>query len=67
MTLDEIKSKIQYGDYVTLGQMLGVPQTTAKMRFLRGDEEAKIALEKIIEGRKTVIEDFQNSKDKPLQ
>lgn len=67
MTSDEIKSELQYGDYTTLGKMLGVPPTTAKMRFLRGDEGAKNALEKIIEGRKKLIEDFKNTEDKPLQ
>ena len=55
MTSDQIKSKIEYGDYKTLGAMLDVPPTTAKMRFLRGDFEAKTALEKIIEAREQLI------------
>lgn len=61
MTPEEIKSKLQYGDYTTLGQMLGVPPTTAKMRFLRGDDEAKEALEKIIQTREKLIDDFKNT------
>lgn len=59
MTLEQIKSKIEYGDYKTLGAMLGVPPTTAKMRFLRGDSESKNALEKIIEAREELIKSHQ--------
>lgn len=60
MTIEEIKQKVQYGDYTTLGVMLEIPPTTAKMRFIRGDEEAKSAMEKIIQNRENMIEDFKN-------
>lgn len=59
MTLEEIKSKIEYGDVKTLGAMLNVPPSTAKMRFLRGDFEAKTALEKIIVAREELIKSHQ--------
>jgi len=59
MTIDEIRNKTEYGDYVTLAKMIGIDNpVTAKMRFLRGNKEAKTAMEKIIESRETLIEDF---------
>ena len=63
MTIEQIKNKLQYGDYTTLGQMFNVAPTTAKMRFLRGDEEAKGALEKIIESREQLIQKFKQSEN----
>lgn len=60
MTIDEIKSKIQYGDYNTLGQMLCVPSVTARTRFERGDEEARASLEKIIIARENLINEHKN-------
>jgi hypothetical protein len=61
MTIAELKGKTQYGDYTTLGQMLGITATAAKMRFQRGDVQAKDALLKIIEGREKLIEQFNES------
>ncbi|WP_189337163.1 hypothetical protein [Flavobacterium laiguense] len=40
MTIEEIKLKTQYGDYTTLGQVLGINAPAAKQRFLRGDQTA---------------------------
>jgi urease beta subunit len=62
MTIDDIKNKIQYGDYNTLGQMLDVPSVTARSRFERGDEEAKDALEKIISARESLIKEHKENK-----
>jgi hypothetical protein len=59
MTLEEIKEKIEYGDYITLGKMFKIPTATIKSRFLRGDEKAAQAMTKIIEAREKVIEDFR--------
>lgn len=59
MTIEEIKSKIQYGDYITLGKMFKIPTATIKSRFLRGDEKAAEAMTKIIASREKLIEDFK--------
>lgn len=58
MTIEQIKKKIQYGDYTTLGDMLGLTPAAAKMRFFRGDEETKAALEKVIKSRERLIKQF---------
>jgi urease beta subunit len=57
MTLEQIKKKMQYGDYITLGKMFNIPSTTSKMRFLRGDEKTTEAMSKIIETREKLIDD----------
>jgi hypothetical protein len=59
MTIEQIKEKIQYGDYITLGKMFKIPTATIKSRFLRGDEKAAEAMIKIIESREKLIEDFR--------
>lgn len=59
MTIEEIKEKIQYGDYTTLGKMFKIPTATIKSRFMRGDEKAVEAMTKIIESREKLIEDFR--------
>jgi len=61
MTIEQIKKETQYGDYTTLGKILGLPAATAKMRFLRGDEEARLALEKIIENRNKLIDEYKTN------
>ena len=60
MTIEQIKEKIQYGDYTILGSVLKLNAPAAKMRFLRGDEEAKSILEKIVENRDALIEKLSN-------
>lgn len=59
MTIEQIKEKIQYGDYITLGKMFKIPTATIKSRFLRGDEKAAAAMIKIIGAREKLIEDFR--------
>jgi hypothetical protein len=61
MTIEQIKKSTQYGDYTLLGQVLGLNAPAAKMRFLRGDEQAKNALVKIIANREELIKEFQKS------
>lgn len=60
MAMENLKKKIKYGDYNTLGEMLNVPPTTAKARFFREDKEATEALALIIASREKMIHDFQN-------
>lgn len=59
MTVEEIKSKLQYGDYTTLAKMFNLPMATIKSRFLRGDEKATEAIVKIINSREKLIEEFK--------
>lgn len=62
MTLEEIKSKIQYGDYNTLALMLNLQNaTTGRARLNRGDEEAKKAMESIIVAREKLIAEFKKN------
>lgn len=58
MTIEQLKEKVEYGDYTTLGLLLNVNPATAKMRFFRGNEDAKKALEKIIENRENLIKEY---------
>lgn len=60
MAIEELKKKIQYGDYNTLGKMLDVPPTTAKARLFRDDKQAAEAMLLIIESRDELIESFKN-------
>ncbi len=49
---------MRYGDYAILGEMLRINTEAAKMRFLRGDIEAKRAMELIVSTRKKMITEF---------
>ncbi|NMH29612.1 hypothetical protein [Flavobacterium silvaticum] len=62
MTLEQLKKKIRYGDYSTLGLMLGINPDAAKMRFMRNDDKAIIAMTLIIESRERLIADFSSKK-----
>lgn len=59
-TIAALKSKLEYGDYVTLAKMLNVANpVTAKMRFLRGNSEAIDAVEEIVRARAELIKNFK--------
>lgn len=60
MTSEQIKAKLQYGDYQTLGKALGISAEAAKMRFLRGDLETARILQKIIISREIIITEEQS-------
>lgn len=60
MAIEELKKKIEYGDYNTLGKMLNVPPTTAKARLFRNDKESAEAMVLIIETREKMIYNFKN-------
>ena len=64
MQLDQIKMKMKYGDYNTLGQILGISPDAAKMRFNRKDALAIEAMIKIIETREDLIREYQEGKNK---
>lgn len=58
--ITDLKSRLQYGDYTTLGSVLGCSPDAAKKRFERGNAIAYQALEKIIESREALKEEFKN-------
>lgn len=62
MELEQIKMKMKYGDYNTLGQILGISPDAAKMRFNRKDGTAIEAMTKIIESREELIREYQSGK-----
>ncbi len=55
MTIEQLKEKIQYGDYQTLAKVLGISADAAKMRFFRGDEKTANVLQEIIAMRENLI------------
>ena len=59
---EQLKEKIKYGDYNTLGQILGITSDAAKMRFKRNDPDATEVLIKIITMRENLIKEFQSEK-----
>jgi hypothetical protein len=62
MTLEQIKTKIKYGDYGTLGQILGISPDAAKMRFNRKDLGAIDVMTKIIQTREELIREYRLKK-----
>lgn len=63
MTLEQLKSKIKYGDYVTVGEMIGCYPDKAKMRIRRNNTKALEALQAVIESREQLIKDFQTKNE----
>lgn len=64
MTYEEIKSKIEYGDYNLLPQLIGVKTVAAaRMKFLRGDEEAIQAMRAIQENREELIKNYKSDEE----
>jgi hypothetical protein len=61
---EQLKEKIKYGDYNTLGQILGITSDAAKMRFKRNDSVAIEAMTKMIVGRDQLIKEYQSIKNK---
>jgi hypothetical protein len=61
---EQLKEKIKYGDYNTLGQILGITSDAAKMRFKRNDTVAIEAMTKMIVGRDQLIKEYQSIKNK---
>jgi hypothetical protein len=59
---EQIQQKIKYGDFITLGAMLGITSDNAKMRFRRGKEDAVQGMLKIIASRETLLSTSQENK-----
>lgn len=60
LTIEEIREKMQVGDWTTLGKALKCLPDAARKRFDREKPEAIEAMTKIIEARENVIENLQN-------
>lgn len=58
-TLEQIKSKMQVGDYSQVAEILSCSRDAAKMRLKRGNPEALDALQKLIESREAIKKEFQ--------
>lgn len=64
-SLEQLKPKMQWGDYDLVQKMIGAKsREAAKQRLRRGDEEALKALKTLIEKREKIVKDFQNDKSK---
>lgn len=60
----QIKQKIQYGDYNVLQKILNTTSVqSARMRFLRKDEDAIVAMKKIQENREKFIQENQENQE----
>jgi hypothetical protein len=55
----KITPKIELGDYITLGKILKVAQGTARMRYIRNDLKAVLAMKSIITSREDLIKSFK--------
>lgn len=58
--IEELKEKLIYGDFTVLGEILGITPDAAKKRFFRGNIQAYEALEKIVNSRQELFEEFKN-------
>ncbi|MGV9003992.1 hypothetical protein [Flavobacterium sp.] len=61
MTFEQIKEKVQYGDYNVLQHLINAPTVAAaRARFLRGDDNAIEAMKQIQQNREKLIENFKS-------
>ncbi|WP_312207734.1 hypothetical protein [Empedobacter sp.] len=59
--LEQLKPKMQMGDFDLVAEMINAPsREAAKMRLRRGDEQALNALKTLIEKRESIVKEFQN-------
>ena len=56
---EQIKPKIEKGDFVVVGKMLGISQENARMRFARNKEQEILAMKALVENRERLIEEYQ--------
>lgn len=56
---EQVKEKMEKGDFLTLGKMLEVAQDTARVRFNRDNEIAVKAMEKIVNNRESFIDQYK--------
>jgi hypothetical protein len=66
MTNEQIKEKLVYGDYQTLGKALGITAEAAKMRYFRGGVKERNILIEIIESREKILSTHTSIKSEVL-
>lgn len=59
-SLEQLKPKMQIGDYNQVAQILGCTRDAAKMRLKRNKPKAIEALRRLIEAREELAKEFQN-------
>lgn len=59
-TLEQLKPKMQVGDYRQVSKVLGCTRDAAKMRLRRGDKEALTVLQRLLDAREALKNEFQN-------
>ncbi len=60
MTAEEIKDKMEIGDYILAAKLLGISPENVRTRFVRKKEDVMNALRAIIVNRETFIQGYQN-------
>lgn len=63
MTIEEIKKKMEYGDYNTLSKMLDESVTTVRARFLRKDPDTVEAMKTWVMHREAFVKSFRKTQD----
>lgn len=63
MTIQEIKEKLEIGDYILASKMLKITPENVRTRFIRNKEDVKEVLILIVNNRAKLIRKFHESKD----
>ncbi len=63
MTIQEIKEKLEIGDYILASKMLKITPENVRTRFIRNKEDVKEILILIVNNRGKLIRKFHESKD----
>ena len=63
MTIQEIKEKLEIGDYILASKMLKITPENVRTRFIRNKEDVKEVLILIVNNRGKLIRKFHESKD----
>lgn len=56
---DNIKEKIERGDYITLSKILCIPTPTANARYVRNCPKSVAIMKDIVKNRERLIESLQ--------
>ncbi|TWP31557.1 hypothetical protein ETU08_00735 [Apibacter muscae] len=61
MTIEQIRKKLEVGDYILASKMLKITPENARIRFARNKEDVKSVILLIINNREKLIENFHKS------
>lgn len=56
---EQIKPRIEKGDFVVVGKMLSISQENARVRFGRNKEQEILAMKAVVESREKLIEEYK--------